>query len=166
MKQTDVFRWVSILPVNLWLWLWVLLPTLMLVAVIEKLAFFIPAMVLSAQGRLSGAADRLQAAEYAVLADSLEHASAFLDETAAGLDHCRAPVATFYAYWLTAQREGQDETREAAFERWREAVRGYHESNSAGCWDFSGAKSRLSRDPRPRDAARMEEMLDAFNRRR
>ena len=33
MKQTDVFRWVSILPVNVWLWLWVLLPTLMLVAV-------------------------------------------------------------------------------------------------------------------------------------
>lgn len=33
MKQTDVFRWVSVVPVNLWLWLWVLLPTLMLVAV-------------------------------------------------------------------------------------------------------------------------------------
>ncbi len=33
MKQTDVFRWVSIVPVNLWLWLWVLLPTLMVVAV-------------------------------------------------------------------------------------------------------------------------------------
>lgn len=33
MKQTDVFRWVSIVPVNLWLWLWVLLPALMLVTV-------------------------------------------------------------------------------------------------------------------------------------
>lgn len=121
---------------------------------------------LAGQGRLSGAAERLQAAEYAVLADSLERASVFLDETAAGLDHCRAAVATFYAYWLTAQREGQDDTREAAFERWREAVQGYHDSNSAGCWDFSGAKSRLSRDPHPRDAAHMEEMLDVFNRRR
>lgn len=33
MKQTDLFRWVSIVPVNLWLWAWVLLPTLMVVAV-------------------------------------------------------------------------------------------------------------------------------------
>lgn len=33
MKQTDLFRWISIIPVNLWLWLWVLLPTLMLLAV-------------------------------------------------------------------------------------------------------------------------------------
>lgn len=33
MKQTDLFRWVSVVPVNLWLWLWVLLPTAMLVAV-------------------------------------------------------------------------------------------------------------------------------------
>lgn len=33
MKQTDVFRWISVVPVNLWLWLWVLLPTVMLLAV-------------------------------------------------------------------------------------------------------------------------------------
>ena len=33
MKQTDLFRWISIIPVNLWMWVWVLLPTLMVVAV-------------------------------------------------------------------------------------------------------------------------------------
>lgn len=32
-KQTEVFRWFTIVPVNIWLWLWVLLPTLMVVAV-------------------------------------------------------------------------------------------------------------------------------------
>ena len=33
MKRTDPFRWVTIVPVNLWLWIWVLLPALMVVAV-------------------------------------------------------------------------------------------------------------------------------------
>lgn len=33
MKQTELFRWFTIVPVNIWLWAWVLLPTLMVLAV-------------------------------------------------------------------------------------------------------------------------------------
>ncbi|HVK99524.1 MAG TPA: spermidine/putrescine ABC transporter permease PotB [Dongiaceae bacterium] len=33
MSRPDPFRWISIVPVNLWLWLWVLVPTLMVLVV-------------------------------------------------------------------------------------------------------------------------------------
>lgn len=33
MKTNDSFRWLAIVPINLWLWLWVLVPALMVVAV-------------------------------------------------------------------------------------------------------------------------------------
>ena len=33
MKPTDRFRWITIIPVNLWLWIWVLVPALMVVVV-------------------------------------------------------------------------------------------------------------------------------------
>lgn len=33
MTRPDPFRWISIVPVNLWLWLWVLLPTLLVLIV-------------------------------------------------------------------------------------------------------------------------------------